>query len=252
MKRYFTPGGDLPGLTAGQDTVEAIQIVSKAFRANQANSGTFFSDNLLTMGRNLGFLSDDQFIDSVENVFETSMEKSIVWRTHILTWAAFTCLSLPGDFVECGCYQGKTAEVIANYVCLNDTDKNFFIYDVFNHPPDARHGMENHSENLFEKVRERLRPFKNIVVTKGCVPEILEAISPETIAFMHIDMNSVSAEIGALEVLFDRVVKGGIIVFDDYGWTPYHDQKVAEDRFMEERGYKILELPTGQGMMLKS
>jgi len=52
-------------------------------------------------------------------------------------------------------------------------------------------------------------------------------------------------------VLFDRVSPGGLVVFDDYGWSGYAAQKVAEDAFMRQRGHSILELPTGQGLLIK-
>jgi O-methyltransferase len=68
---------------------------------------------------------------------------------------------------------------------------------------------------------------------------------------MHIDMNNAAAELGALEQLFDRVSPGGMIVFDDYGWTGYRDQKQAADTFMRDRGLSVLELPTGQGLVVK-
>jgi hypothetical protein len=54
-----------------------------------------------------------------------------------------------------------------------------------------------------------------------------------------------------LERLFDRVLPGGIVVFDDYGWKMFHEQKQAEDDFMRRRGYEVLELPTGQGLVVK-
>ena len=41
------------------------------------------------------------------------------------------------------------------------------------------------------------------------------------------------------------------MVFDDYGWHLFRKQKDAEDAFMAERGYAILELPTGQGLVVK-
>ena len=55
----------------------------------------------------------------------------------------------------------------------------------------------------------------------------------------------------ALEHLFDRVTKGGIIIFDDYGWSGYVKQKIAEDAFMAARDHYIMELPTGQGLLIK-
>ena len=47
-----------------------------------------------------------------------------------------------------------------------------------------------------------------------------------------VDMNDADAELGALEMLFDRISPGGMIVFDDYGWTGYRAQKDAADTFL--------------------
>ena len=83
------------------------------------------------------------------------------------------------------------------------------------------------------------------------MPDCLAEAAPDAIAFLHIDLNSPGAEIGALDALFDRVVTGGAIVFDDYGWHFFRRQKEAEDAFMAARGHRILELPTGQGLVIK-
>ena len=64
-------------------------------------------------------------------------------------------------------------------------------------------------------------------------------------------MNSVMAEMLALEHLFDRVSPGGFIVFDDFGWTTNAKQMSAELAYMNERGHQVLELPTGQGVVIK-
>ncbi|MEM7651983.1 MAG: TylF/MycF/NovP-related O-methyltransferase, partial [Pseudomonadota bacterium] len=93
--------------------------------------------------------------------------------------------------------------------------------------------------------------FPKVHVIQGAVPESFSQGMPEKISFLHIDMNNADAEVGALEQLFDRVVDGAVILFDDYGWLGYREQKVAEDAFMAARGYQIVELPTGQGMVIK-
>ena len=97
----------------------------------------------------------------------------------------------------------------------------------------------------------KFRDVPNVRVIRGIVPDCLAQESPEKIAFLHIDLNSPAAEVAALEVLFDRVVPGGCVVFDDYGWHLFRKQKIAEDAFMAARGYRILELPTGQGLVIK-
>ena len=83
------------------------------------------------------------------------------------------------------------------------------------------------------------------------MPDILEEVSPSQISFLHIDLNSAEPERLALDHLFPRVSPGGVIVFDDYGWSLHRKQKVSADRFMNHRGHSILELPTGQGLVIR-
>ncbi len=79
------------------------------------------------------------------------------------------------------------------------------------------------------------------------MPDSFAQAAPDTIAFLHIDLNSSKAEIATLDILFDWISPGGLVVFDDYGWSGYQAQQIAEDAFMRQRGHRILELPTGQG-----
>ena len=135
---------------------------------------------------------------------------------------------------------------------LPATGKDFYLYDLFEHSADMDHGaMPEHGEGLYEQVVARFADLPNVHVTKGSVPEVLAEKSPEKIAFLHVDMNSATAELGALETLFDRVSPGASIVLDDYGWAFYRDQKVREDAFFAARGYQVLDLPTGQGLVIK-
>jgi len=59
------------------------------------------------------------------------------------------------------------------------------------------------------------------------------------------------AEIAVLEHIYDRIVTGGIIILDDYGWSAYRDQQKEEKNFFKKRKLKVMELPTGQGIILK-
>ena len=46
-------------------------------------------------------------------------------------------------------------------------------------------------------------------------------------------MNSSKSEIAALKHLFDKVSKGCIIVFDDFGWMGYDRQTIAEIEWLK-------------------
>jgi hypothetical protein len=104
---------------------------------------------------------------------------------------------------------------------------------------------------LYADVKARFADTPNVTITQGKVPDVLAEVAPEKIAFMHLDLNNADAEIGALEVLFERMVPGAILVLDDYGWMGYRNQKLAEDPWFAKRGYRILEMPTGQGLVIK-
>ncbi len=215
--------------------------------------GVYAGDNLFTFGRNLSFLEDPHFMEAFEKHTETVIEKSIIWRSYILAWAATRAMKLPGDFAECGCYRGISARILCDYVNFGDSDKTFYLYDLFEHN-DAmnHHSMPAHSSELFDEVCTRFSDIPNVKITQGAVPGSLDQLEPPgDIAFLHIDMNNADAEVGALERLFDKVVTGAVIILDDYGWAAYRAQKDGEDNFFAQRGLQVLELPTGQGLVLK-
>jgi len=51
--------------------------------------------------------------------------------------------------------------------------------------------------------------------------------------------------------LFDRISPGGMIVFDDYSRPGYQAQRGVTDTFLRQRSLAVLELPTGQRLVVK-
>ena len=125
-------------------------------------------------------------------------------------------------------------------------ERPFHLYDLFE---TAERELPEHGPDLYPFVQSRFAEHPNVVVTKGRVPDSL-GNAPDKIAFLHIDMNSVEPEIAALDMLFDRMVPGGVLVLDDYGWIPYRRQFLAEQEWFARRGVPVLELPTGQGLVI--
>jgi len=64
-------------------------------------------------------------------------------------------------------------------------------------------------------------------------------------------MNIAVAELAVLTHFWDNIVPGGIVLFDDSGWMAYQKQKQVLDDFTSRHGVKILNLPTGQGLLIK-
>jgi hypothetical protein len=214
--------------------------------------GIFLGDNLFTFHKNLGFLHDEAFVTAFNTHATGRHEQAAMWRIYTLCWAAKRSLRVPGDFVECACYKGTTARIVVDYVNFASQDRSYYLYDLFDHAPEAKRlKLDSHSPELYEQVRTRFDDIANVNVTRGKVPDILHEVAPATIAMMHIDLNDVTAELGALEMLFERLSPGGTLVLDDFGWLGYQAQQKAEVAFFAERGYDVLEMPTGQGLVIK-
>lgn len=225
---------------------------------NKCFKKVYAADNLITFNRNITFDQDQSFKESFVHNANTPQEKSLKWRAHTLCWAASHCLGIEGDFVECGVYLGFSMSVVAEYLNFSQQQKKMYLYDTYEGIPEEYNSESRSNKvyesdpNIFDKVVKKFKKYKNVIPIKGIVPDSFETESPKKIAFLHIDMNSSKSEIAALEQLFDRVSTGGIIVFDDFGWFGYTKQAVLEIEWLKKRNHRILELPTGQGCVIKS
>lgn len=247
MNNHLT--GIFFGLANQGEFIKGIQHA-----VNQVPSGGIYTgDNLFTYGRNLSFLEDEKFMAAFRRHATTPVEQGVLWRIAVVTWGARNGLRLEGDFVECACYKGTTARVVCDTLDFSSRpERHYFLYDLFDHDPNMpHHAMPEHSKQLYAEVKARFADTPNVTVTQGKVPEVLAEVAPEKIAFMHLDLNNADAEVGALEVLFERMVPGAVLILDDYGWQGYRAQKLAEDPWFEQRGYRVMELPTGQGLLIK-
>lgn len=238
------------GLANHQEFMNGIQ---HAIYQLNSPEGVYTGDNLFTFNKNLSFLDDEALMRAFNTHATTAVEKALLWRNSTVVWGVRNGLRLEGDFVECGCYKGVTARVAYDAAGMaSHHDRHYYLYDLFDHDETMpHHSLPEHSRTLFAETQARFADCPNVTVTQGRVPDVLADVAPEKIAFMHVDMNNAEAEIGALNVLFERMVPGALLVFDDYGWMAYRGQKLAEDPWLEKRGYRVLELPTGQGLVIK-
>lgn len=259
-------------LTASEEPAPIEMAVDETIaRLKSTHLTVSWGDRLLTIDKSAGFMQDPGFarefsaIRGAHQYDQYGGEHTIAWRLNTLVWAARRSLTYPGDFVECGVFKGDMAWVILNVIGAEKIGR-YYLYDSFEGFSEKYSSVDDYplnagffafankhyrGEGIYESVTARFRPYKNVTVIKGFLPDALDNVCPEKISFLHVDLNSPAAEVAVLDRLFDRVVSGGAIVFDDYGWKLFEKQKIAEDDFMRKRGYQILELPTGQGLVIK-
>ncbi|HTE24084.1 TylF/MycF/NovP-related O-methyltransferase [Flavitalea sp.] len=229
-------------------------------------SSVTYAQDLLYTFHNADFMKDQHFLESYELGKQTDgghllKDYDIHWRTHVLCWAAHHAAQLEGDFVDCGVSTGIFARSVINFVNFQDLDKRYYLLDTFE-GMDEKYStpleMERHRAlgygkqiGLHEQVKQIFKDF-NVKIIKGAVPETLKQVDTHKVCYLSIDMNCVQPEAEALEFFWDKMVSGGMIILDDYGYANAHnDQKHAHDAFAKSKGVMVLTLPTCQGLIIK-
>lgn len=213
--------------------------------------GYYLGDNLFTWGRNNSLFEDAAFRDAWQANILNDADQAIAWRRYILATSAYHAVQLDGDFVECGVYAGSGIKTVMDYLGGPEFPKKFWGYDTYDYHPVSGHNFAGQQTGFFEQVKERFVSYPQVRLIKGLLPDSFAQGMPERVAYLHLDLNNAAGELAVLENLFDRIVPGGVIIMDDYEWTAYRQQKQAEDPWFDKRGYRVMPLPTGQGMIIK-
>lgn len=105
----------------------------------------------------------------------------------------------------------------------------------------------------FEDVRKYLREFPNVSVYKGRFQDTCQALEGMKFGFVHLDMDIYSPTIYALEFFEEKMLKGGVILLDDYGFSSCPGIEKAAGEFAANIGAKYFGMPmlTGQFVLVR-
>ena len=230
---------------------QLVQGAGEIVSVNHPDSAAFLADDMFVWFRSVAFLSDPAFIAAMGPLRNDPGLRGRIWRVNLLCWAARNALALDGDFVDVGCYDGRTVSVMQRYCGFAEhREKTWWLYDIFEDPPHESRKAA-HGPGLFEQVRDEFESLGNFRVIKGAVPDSFAQGLPNRIAFAQIDLNEMKAEVACLEAIYERVVPSGIIVLDDFGFGRYRESFEGETAFFAARGQFVWESPTGQGLVIK-
>jgi len=233
---------------------------------SQADVEEYDQDGLRSI-HNHDFMTDATFCKAYERGCLADSDYRWHWRVHIGLWAAFTASKLVGDFVECGVNRGFLSSAIMEFLEWDTLGRTFYLLDTFEgldlryvSKEDCKSGalIKNEYElkrgfyvRGVESVIENFSQWRNIEIIKGSVPETLNQVESERVAYLHLDMNCSPPEVAALKYFWDRLVPGAVVLFDDYAYHGYESQKAALDEVAKEYKVMIASLPTGQGLLMK-
>jgi hypothetical protein len=175
-------------------------------------------------------------------------------------------INLPGSIVELGVYRGGSFFVwhkLLEIFLPTDTSKKVFGFDRFQ----GLFDLDENDGKIQEDVGKSTKgwnagPVENEVfklvdihnfdsilskrrsqIIKGDILETLDNFLEDNpgvrISLLHIDVDLHHVTKFALDKLYDKVVPGGLIVFDEYAFPPWEGETRALESFLAERSLKV-------------
>lgn len=145
---------------------------------------------------------------------------------------------LRGEIVELGVFKGNSLFRWIKFRDLlsNTYSRKIIAFDIFGEFPETQFESDKKEREEFIKetnggygieyqelkdLLEKQKLTENIDIIKGDIlktlPDYLKKNPQLKISLLHIDLDIYEPTDLALKLLFERVVKGGVIIFDDYG-----------------------------------
>ena len=206
--------------------------------------------------------NDIEVIKSVKQFTLTSIER----RFALIQAVNYIIKNkIAGDIVECGVWKGGSIMAIAKtLLTLKSYDKELYLFDTFEGMPKPKEfdvasydnrmaikqfedlkindNSSNWSKIELDEVRNNVFSTKynkeKFHFIKGKVEDTIPEFSPETISILRLDTDWYESTRHELIHLFPRLVKGGVIIIDDYGY--WKGAKKAVDEYFTENNIPIL------------
>ncbi len=173
-----------------------------------------------------------------------------------------------GDFVECGVWRGGSVlAMIAQLKNLNAPERKIWLYDTFegmtaptSHDVDSVGGVSAAKllsttavadgnnvwclaslEDVETNLSKTSYSTEQLVFVKGDVASTLKESAPSEIALLRLDTDWYESTKAELEILYPKLVPGGVCILDDYGH--WQGARKAVDDYFHQLGARPLLMP---------
>ena len=150
--------------------------------------------------------------------------------------------NLTGDVCEVGVYRGGTAKVISE----NVKNCEVFLFDTFDGMPyydsenDKTWTVGTFNETDYDMVSKLFESNPDVQIYKGIFPsETSHHIEDKMFKFVHLDVDNYQPYKECLEFFYNKMVPGGIILFDDYDHSCCPGSNKAIDEFFSDKQEEI-------------
>jgi len=208
-------------------------------------------------------VNDNQGMYNAFNTFMFSSDQNVFNKLYYKYKLYEMTQHLLGDIVECGVFKGTGLMAWLKILQLNEANsiRKVIGFDFFN--PGFVNLLEDEIDRkTMEQVFTRTDPVAGDLTEEGIRNKIMLAGFDESrfelvpgdisktsaeytknrpgfrISLLYLDLDLDKPTYDTLVNLWDRIVPGGVVVFDEYGYHSWSESN-AVDRFVEEKGLSL-------------
>jgi hypothetical protein len=210
----------------------------------------------------------DLYIEAMRRTQAMPVPLNRVHRVYRLSRLVEESLALEGETAECGCFRGLSSYMICATERQHRPDydgRSHHVFDSFEglSPPQAEDlsdGTDPAAARVdamrkagafrasLGEVQANLAGFPGIAYRPGWLPDSLRGIVERRYRFVHLDLDLYAPTAGALEYFWPRLLSGGYVACDDYGWP---GGRRAIDEFAERSGVAVATSEFNQAWLRK-
>ncbi len=246
------------------------RTVRKAFLSRDVETSQAGRFQLINaIARRFGFRLYNQNLIWFEEVDRLSSEwlarpyseQPLKDRHFILYSMAKSVANLLGDTAECGVYYGASSFLIC-LATVSSSNPTHHVFDSFAglSQPDAndlistdRQHWRKHDLAVPQPIVEaNLNCFDFVRYHAGWIPDRFHEVAHRQFSFVHIDVDLYQPTHDSLSFFYERMVPGGVILCDDYGFSTCPGATKAFDGFIADKPEnRVIHLTSGQGFIIK-
>lgn len=164
-----------------------------------------------------------------------------------------------GSIVECGVWRGGAICFAKKYLNIMNENRNVYAFDSFEGLPEPNDNYDfliddktlaknicgtkdDINNNCLASINDFYETVElcniqrdDIIIKKGWFKDTCKNFN-EQIAILRFDGDWYESTMDVLNNLYDKVVNGGVIIFDDYNY--WNGNKIAVDEFMKDKEHK--------------
>jgi O-methyltransferase len=170
------------------------------------------------------WLADPDF----QAVFERVRQNTLVdkYRLYELWSLVRRTGHLPGDIIEVGVWRGGSGALLAKAALTSRSTSRVYLCDTFagvvkasSHDSTYRGGEHADTSRGVVEALVRAMGLDNVQILEGVFPEqSAHAVADVSLRLCHIDVDVYESARDVLNWAWKRLVVGGVVVFDDYGF----------------------------------